>query len=176
MEEKVAELAAEGYNDFKIASVLGTKVATVKELLGLDTVKALIDTFRARSPEVVTNRRYERIEDMALKAIEERIAMEEIPVVLKTLDVINKKREIEAIKSNGSNKQPLIGSIKIVNIALPQRLVPAEDTTIEVNPNGEIIGVGGRSFAPLSAPGVQEIFTKIEMQRKAIHNVDPKDF
>lgn len=174
MNEQLAELAAEGYSEFKIASVLGLKVVTVKEMLGLEEIKELIIKFRARPKEDITNRKYERIEDLALKTIEDNLAMAELPDALKVLDTITKRRLVEQSKGNNTG-QPLVGSISIVNISLPERLVPEQNTTMTLNENGEIIAVGGRSFAPLSAPGVQEIFSKIALKRKVMRGVTAED-
>jgi hypothetical protein len=173
--EQVAELAAEGYSEFKIASVLALKVQTVKDMLCLEEVKALINTFKLRPREEVLVKKYEKIEDKALTVIEENVSIVEVPIALKILDTITRRREVELNKVKGSTP-PLIGSITLVNISLPERLVPTEDTTLTLNEQGEIVSVGGRSFAPLSANGVQEIFSKVALRRKAIHGLKVEDF
>lgn len=157
MDEQIAELLAEGYGIAKVSSITGVPAKIVKEKAESPEIIERINYYKSRAPAEVATSRYGRIENLALKTIEENLAFADIGDAVKVLDTVNKKRATEAPAppSNGN-------TVNIFNVALPPRLVPKESEAITLNANGEIVAVGARSFAPLDSDNVKLMFSKLD--------------
>lgn len=170
MLEQIAELAAEGYNPVRIATVVGIRVDKINEMLATDEGKNLVEKYKQRPREKVIEDKYERLENLALKTIESKIAMEETPVLIKLIDTLNRRAAANKAASVPSTPSHLT----LVNLSIPSRMIP-QDQQMVLNEQGEIVSVGSRNFAALPVSSVQELFQRMEIQNKKQAEIERVD-
>lgn len=163
MNEDIIELAAEGYSAAKISSFTGIKVEKIKDLLEKEDIQRAVADQKSKSRADKVENKYDRIENLALKRIEDELPMAEIPDLIKVMDVVHKKKV-------GQNTPPAnAGSAAVVNIFVPTRIIP-EESKMTTNSDGEIIQVGDRNFAALPTPSLQEMFREKQAKEVELAN------
>lgn len=166
--QQVASFAAEGYPAQKIASITGISQESIEKVLEQPKMQERIAELKARQPEKVVDDQYSRLEKSALDRLEESVQFAEPDTCLKILDRVQKKKEATVKPAGGD----IHNTINYISLALPAHLVKSvEDNKLTMNADGEIVAVGGRSFAAMPSDGVKDLFHKISAQREAAASI-----
>lgn len=160
MRTRILNYLAQGVKPAQVASIVGCTASYISQL-GKDEeflkelAAARVETHKNVDEDKVLTNKYMAMEHRLLDSMEGAMALAELPAIVRALEVIGNRQEKRAQRL-AAPVQPGNG-ITIVHISLPQHAVPE----YQINPQKEVVAIGGREINPMSSEGVRKLFQNL---------------
>lgn len=172
-QKKIIYYLANGLKAGQVANILGVTAGYISQLQGdgkplgwdeeMERAVAEAGSREDSADEVLSNK-YLSAESKALKAVEDGLAYAEFPQLVNALKVLGERQEKRAARKAGLL---MAGAgqgqvVNVVNLVLPSHSVPE----YQINPQGQVLAIGGKEMNPLPSAGVRELFNAIKDKKE----------
>lgn len=188
MKDRIKQLLIGGLRASEVASIVGCTPAYISQLMANNEFKKEVEAARILSNESKTEdqhieQRYQNLEHQLITSIGEDLPNAEFGQKLRALDIVGRRyderRKLRIPTPNPSSASgPHTNNYTLINIGLPDHMMPQAVPVVEMNENKEILAIDNKPLAPMSADGVKNIFAQIlhkkQMQRLQLEAIDSK--
>ncbi len=162
MKDRIKSLLINGLVPSEIATVVGCSPSYVSQLCRDEEFKKDVETGKLaiqneKTEEDHIDTRYQNLEHKLITAAEGAMAEASLGEIGRFLDTINKRKDSIHARKHPVGNQPAI-QVNVVQLALPDHTVQAVNHKVTLNEKNEIIEIGGRALAPMSADAVKNLF------------------
>lgn len=163
MKDQILEMLARGFKRGQIKEALGVSDSYISELVSENTER--LEELKQKFAEERLDAKYTDIEESALREIKNQISVMETPLLLRTLEVVQKARQkaIPAAPINNFN-------ITKVQLTLPSTI---DKTELVVNSKAEVVGFGEQSLAALPSSALPQLFQKLKEKQNVPAQISP---
>jgi hypothetical protein len=164
MRDRILTYVAQGLKPVQVASIVGCTPAYINQLgkdpLFMEELKVEREKFQGNTDEdVVITNKYMALEHSILNAMENAMALAELPALTRALEVVATRQEKRAQRLTPSAP---INNTVIVNLTLPSHAIPE----YQVNSQKEVVSIGNRTVAPMSSVGVATLFQQMQAAKQ----------
>lgn len=165
-QERIAIYIASGIKPAQIASIMGLSLGRIIQIMKEESFKEILevkqtDAAAISKEEESLETKYRTTENLLLSAIIDNSGGATLTELSRALGVIIQRgiqRQKSVLPGSGSNINNINAqNITVVNM-VPRAIQPP---TITTNSKGDIIAIGDRTLAPMTAPGVVNLFNKM---------------
>lgn len=169
MLETIIRYLVQGVSGKEIASIVGCSEGYVSQVKARDDFELLCEDQKkylvvAEQKEKL-EKKYEDLEDQALKSLKENMPYAEFSEVTKLLEILHRKKQPNGVNvqiNNHNNTQNNDNRVQNVILQLPQAAIPE----IRLNSQSEVIGIGDESLAPMNATNVKSLFAQLTLKKE----------
>lgn len=165
MEDRIINLIARGFQESKIAEIVGCTPSYVSQIKAKDdfdvSLKAALDKIKKSKREAELEENYIKLEEKVLAQIEDNLPFADFRDLTQLMGSLIQKKQKSYPNGSIVSNQTQINNTTVLQI--PAAVVPE----IVLNKQKEIIAVDGRTLAPMTSVGVRSLFKTIEDRRNA---------
>lgn len=163
MKDQILEMLARGFKRGQLKEALGVSDSYISEVVSENTEK--LEELKKKFVEERLDAKYTDIEESTLKQLKDSISMMETPLLLRTLEVVQKARQ-KAIPTAPINNF----NITKVSLSLPASI---QKSDLIVNSKAEIVGFGDQSLAALPSSALPQLFQKLKEKQDVPAQISP---